>query len=58
MTPDGQWPSQSQHQRLTMALDQCGIKDWELFMVNNTSCEGPPLGLPGDASEQVTSLWG
>lgn len=58
VTPDGQWPSQSQHQRLTMALDQCGIKDWELFMVNNMSCEDPPLGLPGDASEQVTSLWG
>eukprot|EP00250_Pteridium_aquilinum_P012828 c20969_g1_i2 orf=326-1624(-) len=58
VTPDGQWPSKSEHNRLIMALEQCGIKDWELYTVNNTSCEHPPLGLPEDACAQVTSLWG
>lgn len=58
VTPDGQRPNQSQRQRLTMALEQCGIKQWELFMVNNTSCDDPPLGVPGGANVHITSLWG
>ncbi|MCO5583083.1 hypothetical protein L7F22_036990 [Adiantum nelumboides] len=57
VTPDGRWPAKSEEKRVQMALDQCGIKDWELYSVNNASCEGPPLGLPEDAPEQVTSLW-
>ncbi|KAI5054889.1 hypothetical protein GOP47_0030034 [Adiantum capillus-veneris] len=57
VTPDGKWPAKSEENRLRMALEECGIKDWELYSVNNASCEGPPLGLPEDAPEQVTSLW-
>jgi hypothetical protein len=31
---------------LASALEKCGIKNWELYMVDNCSCIGAPLGTP------------
>ncbi|GFQ03284.1 violaxanthin de-epoxidase chloroplastic [Phtheirospermum japonicum] len=50
VSPDGRYPDESQKQRLAFALDRCGIKEWELFSVDNCSCEDPPLGLPEGSS--------
>ncbi|KAH7297711.1 hypothetical protein KP509_25G007800 [Ceratopteris richardii] len=57
VTPDGQWPPESEEKRVLAALDRCGIKSWELYNVNNAYCEGPPLELPKDVPRQRTSLW-
>lgn len=46
VSPSGSYPDKSQSQRLTSALDRCGIKEWELFNVDNCSCLNPPLGVP------------
>ncbi|VFQ96057.1 unnamed protein product [Cuscuta campestris] len=46
VSPDGVYPNVEQHQRLISALDKCCIKEWELFMVENCSCQDPPLWLP------------
>jgi hypothetical protein len=56
VTPDGHWPAPSEHERLSSALNKCGIKEWEMYKVNNASCEGPPLGIPENAGMQLTSL--
>ncbi|KAK2999788.1 hypothetical protein RJ639_023534 [Escallonia herrerae] len=50
VSPDGDYPSEREHQRLVSALDRCYIKEWELFAVDNCSCEDPPLGLPEGSS--------
>ncbi|KAK9829000.1 hypothetical protein WJX72_003323 [[Myrmecia] bisecta] len=49
VTTDGRWPAEDQEVRIGAALDRCGIKMWELYRVDNTGCEGAPLGIPEDA---------
>ncbi|KAJ8758780.1 hypothetical protein K2173_000501 [Erythroxylum novogranatense] len=46
VSPDGAYPSEKENMRLASALDKCGIKEWELFTVDNCSCQDPPLGIP------------
>lgn len=46
VSPDGAYPDETQRQRLSSALDRCDIKEWELYTVDNFSCQNPPLGLP------------
>ncbi|CAD5319150.1 unnamed protein product [Arabidopsis thaliana] len=46
VTPDGSYPAEKEKERLQSALEKCGIKEWELFAVDNCSCENPPLGIP------------
>lgn len=43
---DGKYPDKSYSLRLDQALDRCGIKEWELYDVDNGCCKDPPLGLP------------
>lgn len=50
VTPDGAYPSDMESRRTVLALERCGIKDWELYTVNNGSCAGAPLGIPDGAS--------
>ncbi|KAL2521407.1 violaxanthin de-epoxidase-related [Forsythia ovata] len=50
VSPDGMYPNKSQSERLASALDRCSIKEWELFTVDNCSCQNPPLGLPEGSS--------
>ncbi|KAK4417335.1 hypothetical protein Salat_2559100 [Sesamum alatum] len=50
VSADGLYPDESQNQRLAAALDRCSIKEWELFVVDNCSCQNPPLGLPEGSS--------
>lgn len=50
VSPDGAFPDKRWGPRLGSALDRCGIKEWELFSVDNCSCENPPLGLPEGSS--------
>ncbi|GJM93333.1 hypothetical protein PR202_ga09880 [Eleusine coracana subsp. coracana] len=45
VTPDGSYPD-VENERLASALEKCGIKKWELYMVDNCSCAGAPLGTP------------
>lgn len=45
---DGSWPDEGEMDRVEKAFDDCGIKLWELFEVDNTNDEGAPLGLPDD----------
>ncbi|KAK9077686.1 hypothetical protein SSX86_006023 [Deinandra increscens subsp. villosa] len=46
VSPNGEYPNEKEKERLVSALDRCCIKEWELFDVDNCSCEDPPLGLP------------
>ncbi|CAK9137994.1 unnamed protein product [Ilex paraguariensis] len=46
VSPNGEYPNESERPSLHYALDRCGIKEWELFTVDNCSCQDPPLGLP------------
>ncbi|XP_010416941.1 PREDICTED: uncharacterized protein LOC104702728 [Camelina sativa] len=46
VTPDGSYPAEKEKERLQAALEKCGIKEWELFAVDNCSCENAPLGIP------------
>ncbi|KAK4356137.1 hypothetical protein RND71_025108 [Anisodus tanguticus] len=50
VSPDGQYPAEKGKERLVSALDRCGIKEWELFNVDNCSCENALLGLPEGSS--------
>lgn len=45
VSPDGIYPDDDSG-KLVSALEKCGIKEWELFNVNNLLCQNPPLGLP------------
>jgi hypothetical protein len=45
VTPDGSYPD-VENARLASSLEKCGIKNWELYMVDNCSCIGAPLGTP------------
>ncbi|XP_058005475.1 uncharacterized protein LOC110647583 [Hevea brasiliensis] len=46
VSPDGAYPNEKERNRVVAALDKCGIKEWELYTVDNCSCQGPPLGIP------------
>ncbi|XP_021828758.1 uncharacterized protein LOC110769146 isoform X2 [Prunus avium] len=46
VSPNGAYPNDVHKGRLAAALEKCGIKDWELYTVNNSSCLNPPLGIP------------
>lgn len=47
VSPDGAYPQKDhQKERVVAALEKCGIKEWELFAVDNSSCSDPPLGIP------------
>ncbi|GJZ82242.1 violaxanthin de-epoxidase, chloroplastic [Tanacetum coccineum] len=46
VSPNGEYPNETEKQRLVSALDRCCIKEWELFDVDNCQCNDPPLGLP------------
>ncbi|KAH7520741.1 hypothetical protein FEM48_Zijuj08G0177500 [Ziziphus jujuba var. spinosa] len=46
VSPDGQYPIDAEKRRLVSALESCGIKEWELYTVDNCSCQDPPLGIP------------
>ncbi|KAF9678778.1 hypothetical protein SADUNF_Sadunf07G0071100 [Salix dunnii] len=37
-------------QEIGFCLEKCGIKEWELFTVDNCSCQDPPLGPPKGSS--------
>ncbi|KAI3996221.1 hypothetical protein MKX01_026689 [Papaver californicum] len=50
VSPDGEYPKEQEKGKLVSALEKCGIKEWELFMVDNCSCENPPLGIPDGSS--------
>lgn len=54
VSPNGAYPSETQRSRLVAALDKCGIKEWELFTVDNSSCQDPPLGIPEGSSLHST----
>ncbi|KAK4766831.1 hypothetical protein SAY87_008473 [Trapa incisa] len=49
VSPDGKYPDESQRGRLALSLEKCGIKEWELFNVDNCSCVDPPLGIPEES---------
>lgn len=46
VSPDGMYPPEMGGQRLVAALEKCSIKDWELYTVDNCSCNNRPLGIP------------
>ncbi|GMN33411.1 hypothetical protein TIFTF001_004143 [Ficus carica] len=46
VSPNGAYPDEAERGRLVLALEKCGIKEWELFTVDNCSCADPPLGIP------------
>lgn len=46
VSPDGAYPNGVDRSKLVSALENSGIKEWELFTVNNSSCLNPPLGIP------------
>lgn len=50
VSPDGEYPSEVERKRLVSALEKCGIKEWELYTVDNCSCVNPPLGIPEGSS--------
>ncbi|KAJ0985570.1 hypothetical protein J5N97_003926 [Dioscorea zingiberensis] len=50
VSPDGMYPHEMGGQRLISALEKCGIREWELFDVDNCSCVDPPLGIPQGSS--------
>ncbi|XP_050204889.1 uncharacterized protein LOC126654930 [Mercurialis annua] len=50
VSPDGAYPEEKEMNRLGLALEKCGIKEWELYTVDNCSCQGAPLGIPEGSS--------
>lgn len=42
-TKDGNAPPLSEQNKISQALERCGIKEWELSAVDYSSCENPPL---------------
>ncbi|XP_031253160.1 uncharacterized protein LOC116111093 [Pistacia vera] len=55
VSPNGAYPNETERIRLVTALDKCGIKEWELFTVDNCSCQDPPLGIPEGSSLHSTT---
>ena len=56
MTPDGQWPADDQQSQLEGALQQCGIKLWELYKVDNSCGAAAPLTVPEGPMKTVDSI--
>lgn len=54
VSPDGAYPNEKESKRLSSALEKCEIKDWELFTVDNCSCQDPSLGIPEGSSLHST----
>lgn len=54
VTPDGAYPNEKERGRLVAALEKCGIKEWELFTVDNRSCRNAPLRIPDGSSLHLT----
>ena len=50
VSPGGAYPSVVERWRIVSALEKCGIKEWELYTVDNCSCVDPPLGIPEGSS--------
>ncbi|XP_077221359.1 violaxanthin de-epoxidase-like protein [Tasmannia lanceolata] len=50
VSPNGDYPPEMGHERMVSALEKCGIKEWELYTVDNSSCANPPLGIPEGSS--------
>lgn len=46
-TPDGRMPGPQHLGRQHAALRRAGIEPWELSYVDNSNCEGAPLGITG-----------
>ncbi|KAJ7956930.1 violaxanthin de-epoxidase-related [Quillaja saponaria] len=46
VSSDGQYPNDMERSGVILALEKCGIKEWELYTVDNSSCINPPLGIP------------
>ncbi|GBG71423.1 hypothetical protein CBR_g8843 [Chara braunii] len=44
-TPDGKWPREESEERILHALESTGIKKWEMYRVDNSSCQSAPLGI-------------
>ncbi|KAG8497268.1 hypothetical protein CXB51_008551 [Gossypium anomalum] len=38
VSPDGTYPKHTQSNRLSSTLEKCGIKEWELYTVDNCAC--------------------
>ncbi|GKF13493.1 violaxanthin de-epoxidase, chloroplastic [Tanacetum coccineum] len=55
VSPNGEYPNETEKERLVSALDRCCIKEWELFDVDNCQCNDPPLGLR-EGSHFTTTL--
>ncbi|EEF32130.1 uncharacterized protein LOC8264048 [Ricinus communis] len=54
VSPDGAYPNEKERKRMASALDKCGIEEWELYTVDNCSCQGAPLGIPEGSSLHST----
>ncbi|OIW00449.1 hypothetical protein TanjilG_05799 [Lupinus angustifolius] len=50
VSPDGTFPNAREMTKVVAALERCGIKEWELFTVDNCSCIDAPLGIPEGSS--------
>ncbi|KAF8377212.1 hypothetical protein HHK36_030585 [Tetracentron sinense] len=50
VSPNGEYPNEKESPRLVSALEKCGIREWELYNVDNCSCQDPPLGIPEGSS--------
>ncbi|KAF9618572.1 hypothetical protein IFM89_002267 [Coptis chinensis] len=46
VSPNGEYPDEIEKEKLISTLEKCGIKEWELYIVDNCSCQDPPLGIP------------
>lgn len=46
MRPDGAEPNEVERERLVSAFEGCGVKEWELCIINNCLCIDPILGIP------------
>ncbi|KAI3692618.1 hypothetical protein L6452_32438 [Arctium lappa] len=55
VSPNGEYPNDSEKDGLLSALGRCCIKEWELFDVDNCSCSNPPLGLPEGSRLHTTA---
>ncbi|CAN1173289.1 Violaxanthin de-epoxidase, chloroplastic [Linum perenne] len=53
VSPDGAFPGTKESERVASALESCGIKEWELFTVDNCSCQDAPLGIPDGSTLHV-----
>nr|XP_029152987.1 uncharacterized protein LOC112791212 isoform X2 [Arachis hypogaea] len=54
VSPDGAFPNERERTKVVAALQKCGIKEWELYNVDNCSCIDPPLGIPDGSNLHST----